>query len=343
MRFKQQQCAVAIAAVALTGACVSSAPAATVAVAGDTVVYQADAGEANALTVRDDFGGTTVTDPGASIKPGAGCEAQASGAVTCATGPTLLAISVGDGDDSVDADTNFFDEVRIDGASGDDTLHSGSASGRRHVLDGGYGDDTLTTSVNLIGTQILSGGPGDDSAWMQAGGFGELSGGSGDDTLRYSQRAPDQTPSRMDGASGNDRYLWDGPDPFDAQFAARAIVPGTGFDTLKADLGPFGGGITVDLAACGGCVDRVIGSELNDVLLGDSRPNVLVGRGGNDVIDPRGGVDVVDAGAGDDTITTRDRTPDIVTCGDGVDSLSADGRFLDFAAKSCETVLRASR
>lgn len=343
MGFRQRQCAMAIAAVVLTGAWVSSASAATVSVDGDTVAYQAASGEANALTVRDDFGGTTFSDEGATIDPGAGCAALPSGAVTCAPGPTRLAISVGDGDDSVDADTNFLFEIRITGGSGDDTLHSGSASGRLHELDGGYGDDTLTTGVNLIGTQVLTGGPGDDSAWAQGGGFGELVGGSGDDSLRYTQRAPGQAPSRMDGGSGNDTYLWEGPDPFDADFPARAIAAGDGFDTLKADLGPFGSGVTVDIATCHHCVDRVIGSDLDDVLLGDSRTNILQGRGGNDTIDPRGGLDVVDGGDGDDTITLRDRLPDVATCGDGADSVTADGRLLDHLGKSCETVVRSKR
>jgi Ca2+-binding RTX toxin-like protein len=345
MTFKQRQCALAIAVAALTGAWVSSAPAATVAVDGDTIAYHADYGEENALTVRDDGVQATFSDAGASIRPGAGCAAQASGAVACDTGTPgsrVVDVDVRDRDDTVDADTSAVQAVRIAGGSGDDTLHSGSASGERHVLDGGSGDDSLTTSVNLLGAQVLIGGAGDDTAWAQAGGAAELIGNSGDDTLHYTQRAPGQTPSRMDGGSDNDLYLWEGPDPFDAQFPARAIVPGGGFDTLKADLGPFGGGITVDLAACGGCVERVIGSQLDDVLLGDSRPDVLVGRGGNDVIDPRGGPDLVDAGAGDDTINTRDGTLDLVTCGEGLDSLRADGRNLDHAGSSCETVLRAA-
>ena len=147
----------------------------------------------------------------------------------------------------------------------------------------------------------------------------------------------------MDGGSGNDIYRWEGPDRSTSSSRRAAIVPGKGFDTLRADLGPFGGGVSVDLAECHGCVDRVIGSELDDVLLGDSRRNVLEGRGGNDTIDPRGGIDLVDGGAGDDTITMRDRMMDIVTCGDGTDSVSADVRLLDHVGSSCETVVRSGR
>jgi Ca2+-binding RTX toxin-like protein len=342
MGFKQRQCAVAIAAVAVTGAWTGSAHAATVAVDGDVIAYQAASGEANALTVRDDGVAVSFSDAGAGIQPGAGCVALPTGDAACLGGPTQLAISVGDRDDSVDAETNILKEIRIDGGTGDDTLHSGSASGRLHALNGGSGDDELTTAVNIIGTQVLSGGAGNDSAWAQGGGFGELIGGSGHDSLRYTQRVPGQAPSRMDGGSGNDTYRWEGPDPFDDDFAARAIAPGDDFDTLRVDLGPFGSGVTVDLAACHGCVDRVIGSDLDDVLLGDSRVNVLEGRGGNDTIDPRGGLDAVDGGGGDDTIMLRDRLPDLVTCGDGEDSVSADGRLLDHVGKSCETVLRSA-
>jgi Ca2+-binding RTX toxin-like protein len=342
MGIMQRRWAVAIAAVGLSSAWVSSAPAATVAVNGGAIAYEAGGGEANQLTVRDDFGGTTFTDAGATIEPGAGCTALPSGAVACLPGPPLLTVAVGDRDDGVDADTNFFADVRVNGGTGDDALHSGSASGHLHEVDGGAGDDTITTGVNLIGTQIDSGGPGDDSVWAQGGGVGELTGGSGNDTLRYTQRAPGQAPERMDGDSGNDLYWWEGPDPFDDQFPARALAPGDGFDTLKADLGPFGTGVTVDIATCHHCVDRVIGSNLDDVLLGDSRANVLMGRGGNDTIDPRGGPDLVDAGAGDDTITVRDGLPDLVTCGDGDDSVRADWRLLDHVGKSCETVVRSA-
>jgi Ca2+-binding RTX toxin-like protein len=343
MGFRQRQCTVAVAAVVLTGAWASAASASTVGVEGDTIVYRAGDGEANDLTVRDDFGGSTFTDAGAKIEPGAGCAALPTGAVACAPGPTLLAVSVGDRADSVDADTNFFLRVGVDGGTGDDALHSGSASGRLHEVDGGAGDDTITTAVNLIGTQVDDGGPGDDSVWAQGGGVGKLIGGSGDDSLRYAQRAPGQAPDLMDGGSDNDLYLWEGPDPFDDQFPARALGAGSGFDTLKIDLGPFGPGATVDIARCQHCVDRVVGSDLDDTLLGDSRINVLEGRGGNDTIDPRGGLDVVDGGDGDDTIALRDRLPDLATCGDGADSVRADARLLDHLGKSCETVVRSGR
>jgi Ca2+-binding RTX toxin-like protein len=343
MGFRERQCTVAVAAVLLTGAWVSSASASTVAVDGDAVVYKAGDGEANDLTVRDDVGGSTFTDAGATIEPGAGCAALPSGAVACAPGPALLTVAVGDRADSVDADTNFFVEIRVTGGIGDDTLHSGSASGRLHEVDGGSGDDTIATAVNLIGTQVDDGGPGDDSVWAQGGGFGNLTGGSGDDSLRYTQRSPGQTPELMDGGSGTDLYWWEGPDPFDDQFPARALAAGDGFDTLKIDLGPFGPGATVDIATCHHCVDRVIGSDLDDVLLGDSRTNILQGRGGNDTIDPRGGLDVVDGGTGDDTVALRDRLPDVATCGDGADSVRADARPLDHVGKSCETVVRSAR
>jgi Ca2+-binding RTX toxin-like protein len=343
MGFRQRQCTVAVAAVLLTGAWANSAPAATVAVDGDAVVYRAGDGEANDLTVRDDFGGSTFTDAGATIEAGAGCAALPTGAVACAPGPALLTVSVGDRADSVDADTNFYAEVRVAGGTGDDTLRSGSASGRLHEVDGGSGDDTIITGVNLIGTQVDDGGPGDDAVWAQGGGFGKLTGGSGDDSLRYTQRAPGQTPELMDGGSGTDLYWWEGPDPFDDQFPARALAAGDGFDTLKIDLGPFGSGATVDIATCHHCVDRVIGSDLDDVLLGDSRTNILQGRGGNDTIDPRGGLDVVDGGTGDDTVALRDRLPDFATCGDGTDSVRADARLLDHVGKSCETVVRSAR
>jgi Ca2+-binding RTX toxin-like protein len=342
MSNRQRSCFAAMAAAGLMTACATSAQAATVAVSGDTITYQAGAGEANALTVTGFAPSAVFADTGATIQPGPGCQAQTGGAVACTAGPgaAQLQVFTGDRGDRVGAETNDFALVHLSGGDGADTLHSGQSFGGRHVLDGGYGDDDLSTATNLGGDQTLNGGPGDDTAAISEGGPGRLSGGSGDDALSYRAAAPRVLPDSLDGGPGNDTYQYvGGSTDFDG-FAGR-IVPGFGFDTLTVDLlPPSASGIEVDLAACGGCVERVIGSSFDDTLLGDGRADVLLGRDGNDVIDPRGGPDLVFGGAGDDDITTRDHNFDAVSCGAGVDRVTADRRLFDHVDGTCETVSR---
>jgi Ca2+-binding RTX toxin-like protein len=343
MSNRQRSCIAAMAAIGLTTACAASAQAATVAVSGATITYQAGAGEANALTVTGVAPSAQFSDTGATIAPGPGCQAQADGSVACTAGAGApqLQILTGDRNDRVDAESNAFTLVHISGANGDDALRSRSSSGGQHVLDGGYGDDDLSTATNLGGDQTLNGGPGDDTAAIDEGGHGRLSGASGDDLLSYRALAPGVLPDSLDGGTGNDTYHYIGDSGDFDGFAGR-IVPGFGFDTLTVELSPFSStGIDVDLAACHGCVERVIGSPLADTLLGDGHLNVLLGRDGNDVIDPRGGPDLVSGGAGDDDITTRDHNFDAVSCGAGVDRLTADRPFFDRTDGTCETVLRS--
>jgi hypothetical protein len=69
------------------------------------------------------------------------------------------------------------------------------------------------------------------------------------------------------------------------------------------------------------CLD---GGNGNDSLWGGKGNDTLNGRGGKDSIDGGPGADVLIGGPGNDVIGARDGEPDIITCGNGRDSVRAD-------------------
>jgi Ca2+-binding RTX toxin-like protein len=332
---------VAAAVTGIVAFSAATASAATVELRGGTVSYRAAGGERNDLTVRDDTG-PVFHDAGARIRVGAGCRALTGGRVTCGAGlpagkaATRIDIRLGDRDDRASAEianANAGEEqIDLYGDAGDDTLHSGSSVGDVHHLFGGAGDDDLSANTNHTGESTFRGGAGDDRMLNGEGGLAWFYGEAGYDVMtEQGGRAV-----VSDGGAGNDLYV--------ASFTGSpmqffdGVVPGPGTDTFSVDGGDP---ISVDLAACGGCVERVIGSSLDDVIRGSSAANVLLGGEGNDIIDPRGGSDRVDAGPGEDRVELRDGTRDTVTCGDDADHVSADARPADAVAADCEVVVRA--
>ena len=333
----------AVAAVTLAISGMSAAPArsATAELFGETVYYRADPGEANDLVVGG--GGLSVAfrDAGATIQAGEGCQSLASGGVACGadrsrdTAPRKIEISLGDGADRASSEVggSLVTDVEMNGGPGPDTLYSGSGTGDTHTLFGGAGDDELSTATNNVGRSTFVGGPGDDVLRLREGGLAWFYGGPGDDELRQESWAG--LALVMDGGRGADLYLAGSLDY--PEEIVNAIRPGPGTDTLSAATS---GPLNVDLAACGGCVENVIGSANDDSITGDDRSNVIVGGGGNDILVPRGGRDEVSGGAGDDQIDTRDAELDAATCGAGTDQVNADAVPADAIAADCEDVVR---
>jgi Ca2+-binding RTX toxin-like protein len=332
--------AVTGALLTLAGAWPAPASSATVERVGDRVYYRADPGEQNRLEVNGVDAVVTFHDAGATIRPGAGCTALADGGVACGVGlpdvdaPALIDIRLRDRDDQATSESDSAQEVDMSGGAGNDTLHSGSGVGETHVLRGGRGDDRLSAATNNVGDATFIGGRGNDTLENQEGGSASFYGGPGNDTMAMYDHGLARV---MDGGTGADLYVAQFFD--DPAFVARAIVPGPGRDTFSA---PDAGPLALDLAACGGCVENVIGSPNDDTIMGDGRPNVLIGGDGNDVIDPRGGTDYVASGAGDDRIELRDGRSDTAFCGDGVDQVSADALPPDAVAADCEQVARSA-
>jgi len=318
------------AAVTLGGEA-ASAHAATLQFTGDTVTYYAGPGETNDVRMwGSGVGGLSFQDTGATIHVGRGCIAHGDGGVVCGATRDVgrVRIYVRDGNDTVYADSVALPKTAIYGGRGNDTLHSGAGAGRRHVIDGGWGDDVITGATNQSGRQVFTGGPGNDRLYAQEGGSVDFSGGGGSDTLRVANGVYS---GRLDGGNGDDTYAFGalGGGQGDQFFLAGLIVPGPGMDTVIDTR-------YIDLAECGSCVERVVGTPDPDIVQGSDRTDVIETADGNDVIEPRGGADTVAAGAGDDTILARDGVRDLVACGDGSDRAVLDD--VDATDGSCEDI-----
>jgi hypothetical protein len=173
-------------------------------------------------------------------------------------------------------------------------------------LMGTSGSDVIRgTSGNdtifaLDGNDVIFGNAGDDD--IDGGpGADDIHGGAGSDSVLYGDRTAPVSVSLDDAA--NDGQAGEG-------------------DNVRSD------------------VENIYGGQGNDTLTGNSAPNLLDGSGGDDVIFDGGGRDRVFGGDGNDTITSFDGVEDIVDCGPGHDTVTAD-RF-DLAS-NCERKLPPPR
>lgn len=82
--------------------------------------------------------------------------------------------------------------------------------------------------------------------------------------------------------------------------------------------------------------DPVVGSAAGETLRGTPRGEELATFGGADELYGGPGRDVLRAGAGDDFVESGDGERDLVFCGKGDDTASADEA--DFVSRDCETV-----
>ena len=183
----------------------------------------------------------------------------------------------------------------------------------------------------------MSTGVGDD--WVE--GAGTASGGEGDDTLR-------QVSGSVQGGSGDDLIVTPGAGPSTAAAAstrswstsrsspaewrsgspsptrpstARSPPPAIeAYDVTSADGGKADG---VDSRFYSGRVSFHSRAG-NDSFLGGPGADVADLGLGNDAVDPGPGSDLVLGGDGDDTIAARDGFGDVVECGPGNDTVTAD-------------------
>jgi Ca2+-binding RTX toxin-like protein len=140
------------------------------------LLFVADAGEANRVTVTSTGAALTVTDPGAGAMQTAGdCGPSGPAAVSCpAAGVTALDVSGGDGDDEIVNATVL--GGRLEGDDGDDVLRGGSGA---DAVDGGAGDDSLDGGA---GDDQVDGGGGEDYIDARSG-ADRLDGGAGPDVV----------------------------------------------------------------------------------------------------------------------------------------------------------------
>lgn len=85
---------------------------------------------------------------------------------------------------------------------------------------------------------------------------------------------------------------------------------------------------------------EVRGTVGGDVLRGTAGDEEITGGGGADEIHGGPGGDILLAGAGDDFVAAADGEQDLVLCGPGADTASADPA--DLVSRDCETVFRES-
>jgi Ca2+-binding RTX toxin-like protein len=274
------------------------ASAATVGVVGGTLTFTAAPGETNDVAVAGTVFPTAsvrVSDAGAPLTVGTGCDVVDDHTATCADLP--MVIDTGDGNDRVRDEEQGTRVLTIRGGLGDDTLAAGSSQSLDVQMFGGPGNDTMSVANNGGGQPVMHGGPGDDRLTLAENEGGMLYGDDGNDQLVSRHGDWLRMPIRLDGGRGNDVYSvgWVSAGTPDLLVAS----PGT--DTLDLSGVSFVFA-PLDLSGCANCVERIVGSPL------------------------------------DDTINVRDGRPDVVSCGDGADAVIADRR--DVVAGDCETVDR---
>jgi hypothetical protein len=214
----------------------------------------------------------------------------------------------------------------------------------------------VTCAVDFITRVIINLGPGDDTIavgpTLPIGMHAEIHGGPGRDTLRGADGSNDiltgdEGDDVLDGGFGDDTLDGgSGDDALTANLGADTYRGGTGIDALsyasytspvRVTVGAGGAddGSVGETDDVGGDVERVDGGAGEDVLIGSAGSDFLYGGPGNDALDGGAGADLLSGGADNDTIAARDGTPDLISCGDGVDGAVTDQ--LD-AADSCESV-----
>jgi len=284
------------------------------------LVYVADAGESNRLTVTLATSHARMSDPGAVIRVGAGCRLVEPHTAECLD--FNMSAELGDMNDA-------FDVVPEPGASG------------IVFADGGAGNDVLTGPPGTFAFTGLSGGPGDDL--LIGGDSGdELDGGPGRDVMRghggndYMLGADTPgAPERddMDGGAGIDALSYrDRTAPVRVELrsgSSEGVAGETGEDDLIQSIEQFVGGRGDD---------QMLGNEQSNTFDGGPGADRLIGGDGDDTLTGGRDRDRVRGGHGTDELVFegRRRSRDDASCGAGrhdrVRALAAD----DVPPPGCE-------
>ncbi len=243
----------------------------------------------------------TESSPGNVIVQRVGLDADPIAATGCSTpeitpGTTIQCVGIA--------------TLVADGGAGDDRLDGTALTAVNATLKGGAGADLLSDGG---GNDTLDGGAGDDIV-DDGPGNDTLTGGDGDDELEDAAGA-----DSLSGGNGIDYAAVSGNVSLDD--VADDGAPGEG-DNVHSDIEDASASAPSPAAAV-----TIAGSPASNVL------SVGVGKG---TIIGGAGADTLSGGAGDDTFDARDGWPDRVTCGGGVDTVTAD--TLDQIAADCENV-----
>ena len=259
--------ALALAALAALPSVASAAG--TVSTSGTTITYTGDTG-VNDLTVDD-----TGTDDYQFTETGIGETSSictdSGDTINCDDGSwNFIIMNLAGGNDSMNAvavnDPTDFDNVRVDGGIGDDTIvFPDAAAGNFDVGSGGEGNDTFGLGGGTgAGADAMSGGPGDDVF---------NGGASAADFVAYSQF----NGSTEGCTEANPSITFDHDGVADDQGCSSE----TG-DLIKTD------------------VEGIQGSSGDDTITGGPNPDLLWGDGGNDRLEGGAGSDRLAGGTGID-------------------------------------------
>lgn len=208
----------------------------------------------------------------------------------------------------------------LNGGGGNDTLTGGAGA---DVCDGGPGADTISYSgsTEAVIVDLMTGtGSGGDAAGDTIVNIENVRGSSFNDEL-----AGDANANTLIGGDGDDVLTGRGGDD--------SFVGGPGADVLDggdgSDLASYASataGVSVSLITGKGSageaagdtlisIERLRGSEFDDVLIGDSNNNNIVGGAGDDTLIGGNGDDLLTGGPG----------ADVLTGGVGTDTISYSG------------------
>ena len=322
------------------------------------LVYAADPGEANRLTISREDSRIVFSDTGAAIRPGRGCAADTPSRVSCDQ-QRSIDVRLEDGDDEASSTGDVSEggrtSIALSGDQGDDTLR-GSAD--VSSLDGGAGRDVLAGGAGTTFIQAA------DVLWFAE--FGALPAlAPARDEVTCAAPNPGALPTDVDvgpddvvsgpcgpvatyGTDVTDVRGTEGPDRIGDRIGPTRIEALGGDDIVqggeRADGGPgndrmFGTGLQLggpgddrmDVGAHGTERGRIAGQDGDDFITGSDGPDSLSGGAGRDRISGRGG---------NDTIRVRDGERDVVRCGDGHDTVLADR--IDTIGRDCERTSRTA-
>ena len=277
------------------------------------VIYEATAGEANAVTLARSGAVVTVRDTGAAVTPGPGCSAGATpNEVTCTVNEAVfynVSATLGDLNDSLVLSATLAVRGAGLGGAGDDQL---TGTDQDESFDGGAGRDVLRAEG---GADRVSGGDDRDPD--------TIDGGAGRDLLDYSARTARVSVNlargtAVQGETGENETVT----------GVEDVTGGKAGDVLR-------GTSATNLISGGAGADRLFGAGGADVLTGDAGADNFSGGAGNDSLvtsDDNRGLERVGCGTGRDTVGLADEL--------GGD-LGTDPRFLgpdlrDIVAADCE-------
>ena len=252
-------------------------------------------GSGSDFLTGNDAGGELSGGPGDDMLDGRG-------------GPDALIGGPGRDTASYDHRTGPVSADLTSGAAGEPGEGDAVASDVENV-HGGAGADVLGGSGD---SNVLSGGGGDDT----------LDGGAGDDTL-YGGAGNDA----LGGAPGNDFVSGEaGGDSLSGGDGADALSGGDGDDSLD-------GGAGADLLGGETGTDTVVYATRTRSVTVDLEGTPDDGESGeNDLV--KASIESVRTGTGNDSVDTRDQVAGAISCGAGMDSVTADAQ--DRVAADCE-------